>query len=172
MRKLVPILAAVAALMAGPALAADVDCPDPWDGVGALNGNVTVNGPCTISGSVDGNVFVPDGETLRLTGSVNGNIEAWGTGQVNLDGGAIVFGNVKHEGGSGQVDFIADTGESIINGDVELKGGADLAATGTSMTNVVTDNIKCDRLENGSTTNWDNDGGPDSTGLDNGNYEC
>ena len=105
------------ALLAGPASADDVDCDNETITAPRTNDNINVVNTCDIPNRVNGNIFVGDGATLNLTGKVNGNIEATGTGVVNLGDEALVRSDVKHDG-SGTVNFNGAGDGAIVRGNV------------------------------------------------------
>jgi len=161
-----------------------------------LDGGILAIGAKNRFVKLDGNVKVEDGGKLIVRKTILGNINAKASATIELKLKTRVGGNVHHmgkKGGSpaGWIDFQgganADLPEAtIISGNLDLKGGALLKASGPSEKNVVEGHIKCSKgskVEGGTATNWDGldevedeDGEIVETGEDDGTigkkYKC
>ena len=109
----------LAGLMAGPVSA------DTSSTCGSFDGDLELTGDCDLFGDVDGNIKIKDGTLRILGGSVNGDIEQEGSGDVwvgSFDSGGSVDGNIK-EKDDGNVNL---GGVSTVNGNVDEEGSGDV----------------------------------------------
>jgi cytoskeletal protein CcmA (bactofilin family) len=114
----------------------DGDDPGSCPLAGAnVNTNLDLVGDCTITGHVNGNIKISNG-TLVVGGSVDGNIEQFGSGGVTVVPGGFVNGNVK-EIGNGSV-----TVGGKVNGKLEEEGDGDIVISGSGY-------VKGDVIEKG-----------------------
>jgi hypothetical protein len=147
-----------AALAPLDARAGDVVCPGSLGAV-TIDGNLIVNGPCSLAGTrVKGNVFVePRGQLLAKKASIEGNVQSQGGARVRLvrtevDGDVQLFeltsdkGSVVQRssvGGSVQLEDnrspLSEV-ESFVGSDVQVnanRGGAVIYL------NVIGGNLQC-----------------------------
>jgi cytoskeletal protein CcmA (bactofilin family) len=109
------------------------------------NRNLDLVGSCTINGHLNGNIKISNGTlTVGASGSVDGNIEQFGTGGVTVLPGGFVNGNIKEIGDgsvmvsggmNGKIEEEGEGGIEIsgsghVRGDVIEKGAGDVVVNG------------------------------------------
>ena len=104
---------------------------------GILSGNIKVHGgEVNVHGRVDGNIDAATEGTITALGTVHGNIENEGGGDVILEPGGTVAGNVKLQGNG---DVILRSGATV-RGNIEIEGGGHVIVEPNSS---VRGNVKC-----------------------------
>ena len=104
---------------------------------GVVNGNIKVNGgQVTVHGSVDGNIEASTEEMITVTGTVHGNIENEGNGDVIVEAGGRIAGNIKLQGHG---DVTVKSG-STVAGNIEKEGDGNVTIESGS---TVAGNVKC-----------------------------
>ena len=104
---------------------------------GIVSGNIKVNsGKVNVRGRVDGNIEAVTENTITVAGTVHGNIENEGGGDVVLQPGSRVAGNIKLQG-NGDVSLRA---RATVDGNIEIEGGGYVTIERNS---TVRGNVKC-----------------------------